>query len=162
MHWAEKWESCFGTSQYIAYKSTYLRFYQWNSRIPQLVFKGNSVWNMPRHEVLGACVNFSHIVKNILTLWNVGRKISCLKHLSALGQITKDLPPSFSSTESWPETLKQLDTLKLWFSHFGGYQNHVGDNKNRQVAGPSPVSLCLLHQLLRCFPRATKMWAPRL
>ena len=57
------------------------------------------------------------------------------------------------------ETLKQFDTLKRWFSHFGGYQNHVGDNKTRQVPGPSPMSLCLLHQLLRCFSRATQMWA---
>lgn len=60
----------------------------------QLVFKGNSVWNMPKHEVLGACVNFSHIVNNMLTLWN-GRKISCLKHLSTLGQITQICSPQF-------------------------------------------------------------------
>ena len=55
---------------------------------------------------MGACVHFSHIVNNILTLWNVGRKISCLKHLSALGQITIDLPPSFSSAESLTRNTK--------------------------------------------------------
>lgn len=44
----------------------------------------------------------------------------------ALGN-TQQIFPLVYWVQNRPKTLKQLDALKQWFSHFGGYQNHVGN-----------------------------------